>query len=62
MATQRGLVALAAEDAVTAQAEAGRARKLLGETPLVLLLTAEAAQLGGRQRAGARGVPEADRA
>ncbi len=48
IATQRGLVALAAEDAVTAQAEAARARKLLGDTPLALLLTAEAAQLGGR--------------
>lgn len=47
-ATQRGLVALAAGDAEAARAEAGRARKLLGETPLVLLLAAEAARLGGR--------------
>ncbi|HTQ70136.1 MAG TPA: heme biosynthesis HemY N-terminal domain-containing protein, partial [Acidocella sp.] len=46
-ATQRGLVALAAEDAVAAQAEAKRADKLLGDTPLVLLLRAEAARLAG---------------
>lgn len=47
IATQRGLVALAAGDASAARAEAGRARKLLGDTPLVLLLTAEAARLSG---------------
>lgn len=47
VATQRGLVALAAGDAVAAKAEAGRARKLLGETPLVLWLHAEAARLAG---------------
>jgi HemY protein len=48
IATQRGIVALAAGDAVAADAEAGRARKLLGETPLVLLLTAESARLAGK--------------
>ncbi|MDD2703931.1 MAG: heme biosynthesis HemY N-terminal domain-containing protein [Acidocella sp.] len=48
IATQRGLVALAAGDATAARAEAGRAKKLLGETPLVLLLTAEAARLAGQ--------------
>jgi HemY protein len=48
VATQRGLVALAAGDAAAAWAEAARAKKLLGETPLVLLLTAEAARLSGK--------------
>jgi HemY protein len=48
IATQRGIVALAAGDAPAARAEAGRARKLLGDTPLVLLLTAEAARLSGQ--------------
>ena len=47
MATQRGLVALAAGDIASARAEAGRARKCLGDTPLVLLLTAETARLAG---------------
>lgn len=48
MATQRGLVALAAGDVAAARAEAGRARKCLGDTPLVLLLTAETARLAGQ--------------
>jgi HemY protein len=48
IATQRGIVALAAGDAAAARIEAGRARKLLGDTPLVLLLTAEAARLAGQ--------------
>ncbi|MDD2794498.1 heme biosynthesis HemY N-terminal domain-containing protein [Acidocella sp.] len=48
VAVQRGLVALAAEDAKAAWAEAGRAKKLLGDTPLVLLITAEAARLAGK--------------
>jgi HemY protein len=47
-AIQRGLVALAAGDANAARTEAGRAKKLLGQTPLVLLLTAEAARLSGQ--------------
>ncbi len=47
LATQRGLVALAAGDIVAARSEAGRARKLLGDTPLALLLTAETARLSG---------------
>jgi HemY protein len=47
VATQRGLVALAAGDAAAAKAEAGRAHKLLGETPLTLWLRAEAARLSG---------------
>jgi HemY protein len=48
IATQRGIVALAAGDGAGAGAEADRARKLLGETPLVLLLTAESARIAGR--------------
>jgi len=47
LAVQRGIVALAAGDAPAAQANATQARKQLGETPLVLLLTAEAARLAG---------------
>ncbi len=47
VATQRGLVALAAGDAAAAQAEAKRAAKYLGETPLAVLLRAEAAKLAG---------------
>ncbi|HQT45682.1 MAG: hypothetical protein B7X08_06875 [Acidocella sp. 20-63-7] len=46
-AVQRALVALAAEDAPAARAEAGRARKLLGDTPMALLVSAEAARLSG---------------
>jgi HemY protein len=48
IATNRGIVALAAGDAKAAETEANRARKLLGETPLVLLLTAESARLAGK--------------
>jgi HemY protein len=48
IAVQRGLVALAAGDAAAAMAEAGRAKKLLGESPLVLLLAAESARLAGK--------------
>jgi len=47
-ATQRGIVALAAGDAKAAEIEAQRAKKLLGETPLVLLLTAESSRLAGK--------------
>ena len=47
VATQRGLVALAAGDAAAAKAEAARAHKYLGETPLTVLLRAEAARLAG---------------
>jgi HemY protein len=48
IATNRGIVALAAGDAKAAETEATRARKLLGETPLVLLLTAESSRLSGK--------------
>ena len=47
MAVTRGLVALAAGDAVGAQREAERAAALLGGAPLPLLLAAEAAQQQG---------------
>jgi HemY protein len=49
IATHRALNALAAGDAKAAEAESLRARKLLGETPLVLLLIAESARLAGDQ-------------
>jgi HemY protein len=49
IATHRALNALAAGDAQGAAAEASRARKLLGDTPLVLLITAESARLSGDQ-------------
>jgi HemY protein len=48
VAVQRGIVALAAGDAAAAQAAALQARRRLGDTPLVLLLTAEAARLSGK--------------
>lgn len=48
LATTRALVALAAADPTNARREAGRARRLLGDTPQTLLLTAEAARLAGR--------------
>ena len=48
VATQRGIVALAAGDAAAAATEAKRARNLLGDAPLTLLLAAEAARLGGQ--------------
>jgi HemY protein len=51
VATQRAIVALAAGDLPAAKAEAGRARKLLGEAPLVLLVQAEAARLSGEDEA-----------
>jgi HemY protein len=47
IAVQRGIVALAAGDAAAAQVAAVQARRQLGDTPLVLLLTAEAARLSG---------------
>ena len=47
VALQRGIVALAAGDALVAQAEAVRTRRLLGDTPMALLLAGEAARLSG---------------
>ncbi|MCK8785275.1 tetratricopeptide repeat protein [Roseomonas sp. NAR14] len=52
-AVTRVLIALAAGTADTARLEARRARTLLGETPQVLLLTAEAERLAGREEAAA---------
>jgi HemY protein len=44
----RALLALAAGDKADARREAGRARRLLGDTPQTLLLAAEAGRLAGR--------------
>lgn len=55
-ATTRALVALAAADASSARREAGRARRLLGDTPQTLLLTAEAARLAGREAEAAEAL------
>jgi HemY protein len=48
LATERGIVALAAGDAAAASTQAAIARKALGDAPLALLLTAEAARLAGK--------------
>ncbi len=48
-AVTRALVALAASDPGAAQREAGRSRRYLGDTPLTLLLTAQAARQAGRE-------------
>ena len=48
LALSRGMVAVAAGDSTDAQRHAARAQKLLSDTPLTLLLTAQAAQLEGR--------------
>jgi HemY protein len=48
LAVQRGIVALAAGDPSAAQTAASQSRKLLGDTPLVLLITAESARLAGK--------------
>lgn len=58
VAAQRGLVALAAGDAAAASAQALRAKKLLGETPLAVWLRAEAAHLAG-DAAGAKAAYKA---
>lgn len=52
-AVTRALVALAASDPAAAQREAGRSRQLLGDTPLTLLLTAQADRQAGREDAAA---------
>jgi len=46
-AVARGMVAVSAGDARTAQKQASQAQKLLGAEPLTLLLTAQSAQLSG---------------
>jgi len=48
LALSRGMVAVAAGDVADARRHAGRARKLLDDTPMTLLLAAQAAQLEGR--------------
>jgi HemY protein len=52
-ASTRALVALAAGDQAAARSEAGRARKLLGDTPQTLLHAAEAARLSGNDEEAA---------
>ncbi len=52
-AVTRALVALAASDSAAAQREAERSRRLLGDTPLTLLLTAQADRQAGREDAAA---------
>ena len=47
-AVSRALVALAANDADAARQEAARSRTLLGDTPLTLLLAAQASRQAGR--------------
>lgn len=47
-AVTRTLVALAASDSSVAQREAGRSRRLLGDTPLTLLLAAQASRQAGQ--------------
>ena len=48
-AVTRALVALAADDAGVARREAARSRRLLGDTPLTLLLAAQAGQQAKRE-------------
>ena len=52
-ALTKGMVAVAAGDAVEAQAQVNKADGLLGEPPLTLLLKAQAAQLNGDETAAA---------
>lgn len=51
LALTRGMVAVAAGDASEARRYAGRAKRFLDETPLTLLLAAQAAQLEGKEDA-----------
>jgi len=52
-AVTSALVALAAGDVADASREAGRARRLLGDTPQTLLLAAEAGRLGNQEEQAA---------
>lgn len=54
LALSRGMVAVAAGDAGEARRFAGQAQRLLDETPLTLLLAAQAAQLEGKEDAAAK--------
>ena len=49
IAVNRTLIALAANDAGAARREADRGRRLLGDTPLTLLLAAQAGRQAGRE-------------
>ena len=51
MALTKGMVAVAAGDAIEAKRQVGKADGLLGEPPLTLLLKAQAAQLNGDESA-----------
>ncbi|MCQ4159834.1 heme biosynthesis protein HemY [Roseomonas sp. GC11] len=53
MMLTRALVSLAAGSADAARSEVKRARQLLGDTPQLLLLTAEAERMAGREEAAA---------
>lgn len=53
-ALTKGMVAVAAGDADEAQRQARKAEGLLSEPPLTMLLSAQAAQLGGDERAAER--------
>ena len=53
-ALTQGMVAVAAGDANEARSQAQRADKLLGEPPLTMLLSAQAAQLNGDEAAAKR--------
>ena len=52
LALTRGMVAVAAGDADEARRQTRRADVLLGDPPLTMLLSAQAAQPGGRQAGG----------
>lgn len=54
LALSRGMIALSAGEAAAAGRQADRAAALLGSTPLVLMLAAEAARLGGDEAAARR--------
>lgn len=49
VAVNRALIALAANDPASARREADRSRRLLGDTPLTLLLAAQAGRQAGRE-------------
>ena len=53
-ALTQGMVAVAAGDANEARSQAQRADKLLGDPPLTMLLSAQAAQLNGDEAAAKR--------
>lgn len=52
-ALNRALIALAADDSAAARREAERSRRMLGDTPITLLLTAQSYRLAGNEDAAA---------